>query len=888
MDMDTNTSSAAARKPTMDLSGETAVNPYETDANKLPKADPFLAKHPHYGRYSPRDEDFKPDPSHINPTKSESLEYWENVLRKCDADSRLNAPAPGQRDTFALGSVIIKSDHLSAQPAGDYRAIDANEIAATKLVEDVLANIRSPKYYASARIGDRDILVQSRIPGVSLEVAWPYLNPEQRESFKQQTRDVAHRIRQVKSARNRPSFVVEGNGPKEDYKLQQAAHDILFGAAQAPDDDLALAHTSLVPSNIIVDAGKIVGILGWSHAGYFGWDRARRIHQQIRCPAPFAAFWGDLYDAIVEEEPVVKIQGSTARMETVPRASTADIQASGGEPPTPRKVTDLRRKSLSRASSADRSSPAPSTKTSGSGPKKRSAPSSTTKKGTATKGSTAKKRKLNGDAESVDGTTTPRRRSATPASSRASKTPASKARKAGSLSVAGSPAPEEKVTLKEDEPEEEIDDDDEDSSELFCICRKPDNHTWMIGCDGGCEDWFHGRCVNMRQADADLIDKYICPSCSEKQGIHTTWKPMCRLERCRRPARVTGSSPSKYCSDEHGREFMQQKVKLLGSTSQAPSGDSAPNSQSISRGSSAAIGKRRPKSIHNDTATDNGAMDEDDEKEEEDLEPEDPEAGLEKKSHSDSRGGVLTHHDLKAVASGVKSANEFRNLGERVVPPPAAEAKFRAEGLIVGSASGAGDNDEVDFEKEAANIEFTSKESEQLQILRTKRETLQNQLGILRDREKFTTLVKQHMKVILEHLRQTDPKSGWKEKDICGFDSRLSWSDEEFDEWRQSDAGKKALSDGVLFDQGQVDTDGDTEMADENKNTHDTKLEKLSRSVCIKKRCERHKNWHKIQQQDLHNEESIARQDLVKCERDAKDLMGRVVLRVYGDAADED
>jgi hypothetical protein len=32
----------------------------------------------------------------------------------------------------------------------------------------------------------------------------------------------------------------------------------------------------------------------------------------------------------------------------------------------------------------------------------------------------------------------------------------------------------------------------------------------MIGCDGECEDWFHGKCVNIDPRDASLIDKYIC------------------------------------------------------------------------------------------------------------------------------------------------------------------------------------------------------------------------------------------------------------------------------------------------------------------------------------------------------------------------------------------
>ena len=141
------------------------------------------------------------------------------------------------------------------------------------------------------------------------------------------------------------------------------------------------------------------------------------------------------------------------------------------------------------------------------GSKKRPAPRAEKKiekKGIASaiKKPTAKKRKL--DADSIDGTPFSQR-SGTPASSRASKTPVPRNRKQSSATpLHSSPAPGSR------EVEENDDEDIDDESELFCICRKPDDHTWMIGCDGGCEDWFHGRCVNMNERDGNLIDKYIC------------------------------------------------------------------------------------------------------------------------------------------------------------------------------------------------------------------------------------------------------------------------------------------------------------------------------------------------------------------------------------------
>lgn len=146
--------------------------------------------------------------------------------------------------------------------------------------------------------------------------------------------------------------------------------------------------------------------------------------------------------------------------------------------------------------------------------KKRAAPKVGTKsekKNTpnAIKKPAVKKRRLGSESFDV---TPSSGRSGTPAS-RASKTPAPHNKKQTSATPASSsPAPSHNVegAFDEDEDMGEADADYEEGTELFCICRKPDNHTWMIGCDGGCEDWFHGKCVQIKEEDGDLIDKYIC------------------------------------------------------------------------------------------------------------------------------------------------------------------------------------------------------------------------------------------------------------------------------------------------------------------------------------------------------------------------------------------
>ncbi|XP_071498339.1 uncharacterized protein [Diadema antillarum] len=46
--------------------------------------------------------------------------------------------------------------------------------------------------------------------------------------------------------------------------------------------------------------------------------------------------------------------------------------------------------------------------------------------------------------------------------------------------------------------------------------KKPDGGSLMIQCDG-CDEWFHGACVCITEADSMNIDKYFCPFCKQKK-----------------------------------------------------------------------------------------------------------------------------------------------------------------------------------------------------------------------------------------------------------------------------------------------------------------------------------------------------------------------------------
>eukprot|EP00800_Vazella_pourtalesii_P008917 TRINITY_DN2281_c0_g1_i1.p1 TRINITY_DN2281_c0_g1~~TRINITY_DN2281_c0_g1_i1.p1 ORF type:complete len:524 (+),score=100.94 TRINITY_DN2281_c0_g1_i1:373-1944(+) len=53
---------------------------------------------------------------------------------------------------------------------------------------------------------------------------------------------------------------------------------------------------------------------------------------------------------------------------------------------------------------------------------------------------------------------------------------------------------------------------------FYCYCRTRARDTeFMIQCDG-CDIWYHGSCVELREEEADIIDKYFCPPCRTEHG----------------------------------------------------------------------------------------------------------------------------------------------------------------------------------------------------------------------------------------------------------------------------------------------------------------------------------------------------------------------------------
>ncbi|KAI9783098.1 MAG: hypothetical protein M1839_004267 [Geoglossum umbratile] len=268
------------------------MNPYVSNPDDIPASD-LYADLPFYDRYFPRSDDFHVDLQHVNSQSADSLQYWASVIDLCNESVRIYPADEGGRDVFALGSVI-----------------------AIAIAKSVLKDIRVPEIYFAGKINDRQVLVQERIPGVGLNVAWPHLSQGQRESFKQQAREILRQLHTIKPTDERRTrcYIVQDPNILTNGRILPPEGDILFSDTNI-NLDMSFTHNDFTPSNCIVDNNKIVGLVDWEMAGFFGWKTAGEIHRRIRTPQrehfvnvnlseetlQDIMWWNDLYDDGISE-----------------------------------------------------------------------------------------------------------------------------------------------------------------------------------------------------------------------------------------------------------------------------------------------------------------------------------------------------------------------------------------------------------------------------------------------------------------------------------------------------------------------------------------------------------------------------------------------------------
>ena len=245
----------------------------------------------------------------------------------------------------------------------------------------------------------------------------------------------------------------------------------------------------------------------------------------------------------------------------------------------------------------------------------------------------------------------------------------------------------------------------------------------------------------------------------------------------------------------------------------------------------------------------------------------DDEAGNESDDIEPSRGGRLTGPELAAVAFGVNNAEEFRNLGNHI---PSALTAQDPVADSEGDISMNGVENATTNSADKPLVSYTAEETAKLETFQDARAKLTLDRDRHHDKEIFFDLVRTRGKKIQEELKKTDKGS---RGDICGFDARLAWSNEEFDEWRFSAQGQKCLKDKEPLTPPEAETteNGDGAMVDV--------AAAGTRGACLKKKCQQHNQWTNVFTGNIHADMTKVEDDIRKLDEEVKGVKEAAVLR---------
>lgn len=220
-------------------------------------------------------------------------------------------------------------------------------------------------------------------------------------------------------------------------------------------------------------------------------------------------------------------------------------------------------------------------------------------------------------------------------------------------------------------------------------------------------------------------------------------------------------------------------------------------------------------------------------------------AGMNDDDYEHPRGGVLRPEELKALIMGVKDLAAFKRLGDRVV-----------------------DSQPNDH----GRVSYTADETVTLEAIDQRRKDLNARQSMLLDRDKLVAMIAARGKSVLAVLKEKEKSL----KDICGYDARLTWTDDEFNNWRASEDGQHAFRTEVLPPPSSAT---DHNSAQKTQTEQEAEEAEIGPGVCKKKRCERHRAWFKLQNQDNAMEKDQVRQALRKLEVEERDIRDRATIR---------
>ena len=186
--------------------------------------------------------------------------------------------------------------------------------------------------------------------------------------------------------------------------------------------------------------------------------------------------------------------------------------------------------------------------------------------------------------------------------------------------------------------------------------------------------------------------------------------------------------------------------------------------------------------------------------------------------------GELTGGELAALVGGVKSAREFKSLGDRIPSPPPGSLRGTKEEVERGA--------EIDTERE---------------VLEGRRRR------VLETRERYLEVVLERRKRVLEELKA----EGGKTENVCGYDERFALDDVEWEEWCEGGEGRRVLEEGLG-----AERDG----------------------MCVKKRCLKHLKWADLLAEEGAVMERLRKERLVQLRQEEKKIRERQKRRAVKDS----
>lgn len=102
-----------------------------------------------------------------------------------------------------------------------------------------------------------------------------------------------------------------------------------------------------------------------------------------------------------------------------------------------------------------------------------------------------------------------------------------------------------------------------DDEVIYCLCRSSDCSTFMIACDI-CEEWYHGSCVGVEEAESSKIKRYACPPCVEKDPSNVTiYKEKRQSRGERRDSREEKEKRKMIKKEKKKEKLKKEKLKKM-------------------------------------------------------------------------------------------------------------------------------------------------------------------------------------------------------------------------------------------------------------------------------------------------------------------------------------